>query len=265
MKIIEEFDNNNKILNFSPEQHNTNIVFKGKNNTLICEENVKLTNCYISFEGDDSIIYLSSNIHDYILQVSIYNNSVLFIGENCYINGRLHLILSESKNIFIGNNCLFSFDIWFRLADPHLIYDINSKQRINVSKSIYVGDHVWIGQEAMILKGTKIGSGSIIGAKSLVANKKIPSNSLWGGNPAKEIKQNIFYEGSVSHPFREGDTENSMINHNTDWIYEKTDNTLGFEYLESINDFEDLFYKIKFLVNLRKNDDKNRFYYNPNE
>ena len=80
MKIIEEYDNNNKILNFAPKKHNTNIIFKGKNNVLICEENVNLTNCDIYFEGDDSIIYLSSNIHNYTLQVSIFNNSVLFIG-----------------------------------------------------------------------------------------------------------------------------------------------------------------------------------------
>ena len=78
-----------------------------------------------------------------------------------------------------------------RTADPHLIYNIVDNQRINHSRSIYIGDHVWIGQNAMILKGSSIHSGSVIGAMSLVAGKTIHSNSCWGGNPVRMLKENI--------------------------------------------------------------------------
>lgn len=260
MEVIKEFKNNNKILYHNPELINTKIDFKGKNNILICEESVILKNSYINFEADNSIIYLSSNKNFYFLHISINNESVLYIDENCYFNNKLYLILSESKNIFIGKNCLFSFGIWIRLADAHLIYDIDTMHRINFSENIYIGDHVWIGQEVMLLKGTHIGSGSIIGAKSLISNKKIPSNSIWGGNPAKEIRNNIFFDERTVHKFKKEETENSMHYNNTKWIYNQSKYTLGFEYLEKINNKKNNNEKIKFLIKLRNNSSHNRFY-----
>lgn len=259
MEIIEEYDGNNKILCHNPHLINTKIDFKGKNNILICEEEVIIQNSTITFEGDNSIIYLSSNKNFYFLQLSINNNSILYIDENCYFNNKLYIVLSETKNVFIGKNCLFSFGIWIRLADAHLIYDIDSMKRINISESIYIGDHVWIGQEVLLLKGTQIGSGSIIGAKSLISNKKIPSNSIWGGNPAKEIRRNIFFDGRTVHKFKEEDTKNSMNYYSTKWIYNKSKYTLGFEYLEKIND-KNTDEKIEFLIQIRNNSSHNRFY-----
>ena len=41
------------------------------------------------------------------------------------MNSPLALIISERKNIFIGRNCLIAKRVYFRLADPHLIYDID--------------------------------------------------------------------------------------------------------------------------------------------
>lgn len=260
MQIIKECENNNKILNFKPDLKNSNINFYGKNNIIICEENVKLLNSDITFHGDDSIIYLSSNSNEYKLNLSINHESIFFIDENCYFNNRLNLVLSERKNIFIGKECLFAFNIWIRLADPHLIYDSKKLQRINPSKSVYIGDHVWIGQDALILKGTTIGSGSIIGAKSVVANKKIPSNTIWGGNPAKEIKKNIFFDGRIVHGYKKNDTEKSMKTNNEQWIYKKDKNNIKIDSLEkeieAINNNE----KINLLITLRKNKDHNRFF-----
>ena len=110
------------------------------------------------------------------------------------------------------------------------------------------------------LKGTQIGSGSIIGAKSLVSNKKIPSNSIWGGNPARNIRNNIFFDGRTSHYYRKKDTENSMTYNDTTWIYEYDESTLGFEYLDEINNKENNEEKIEFLLELRNNTSHNRFF-----
>jgi len=108
------------------------------------------------------------------------------------MNGKLNIVVSEQKNIFIGDGCLFSFDIWIRTGDAHLIYDSNLKSRINFSGSIYIGDHVWIGQHVFILKETKIGSGSVIGSMSIIPGKILESNASYAGNPVKKIKSNIF-------------------------------------------------------------------------
>ena len=138
MDVIKTDENNNQIIGTNPNLQNTQIIFRGRNNRLICEDNVNLHNSILDFNADNSIIYLSSNRNVYYLNISIYNNSLFYMGENSYINGRINFSISEQKNIFIGNECLFARDIWMRIADPHLIYDTNSLKRINLSKSIYL-------------------------------------------------------------------------------------------------------------------------------
>lgn len=197
----------NQILGRFPKLSRSSIQFQGKNNILFCEENVCLNGSNITFNGDNSIIYLSANKNSYLLGVETHNNNTFYFGKNAYINGKLMAILSERKNIIIGDECMFSLGIWMRNADPHLVYRCATGQRINHSKSIYVGDHVWIGQNCLILKGVEIDSGSIVGGGAVVAGKKIPNNEVWGGNPAKRIGEGVFWDGSCVHSWNEGLTE----------------------------------------------------------
>ena len=194
MNIIKKDENNNQIIGYEPQLIKSKINFLGKNNRLIIEKDVKITSSKINFIANNSIVYLSSN-RGYRLNISIYNNSVCFIDENIDMNGKKYFFISEGKHLIIGKGCLLAQNLWIRNADPHLIYDSISHERINLTKSIFIGDSVWIGQDVFLLKGTKIGSGSIVGARSVVSNKKIPSNTIWAGNPVKEIRKNVFFIG----------------------------------------------------------------------
>ena len=122
------------------------------------------------------------------------------------------------KNIFIGDNCLFSFGIWIRTADPHLIYDIKTYHRINPSKSVFIGDHVWIGQNSTLLKGSVVASGSIVGANSVVT-KVVPSNVVVGGNPCKIVRKNVFWDKHVVHNYTKKETKDSLILESDEFIY----------------------------------------------
>jgi acetyltransferase-like isoleucine patch superfamily enzyme len=62
---------------------------------------------------------------------------------------------------------------------------------------ITIGDHVWIGQNVTILKGARIGKGSIIAACALV-HRDIPDKQLWGGVPARLLRENVSWV--ASHP-----------------------------------------------------------------
>lgn len=170
---------------------------------------------------------------------------------------------TERKNIIIGNECLISFGNYLRTADPHEIYDIKTKKRINNSKSILIGDHVWIGQCTLILKNTIIGSGAIIGGNSVVSGKKIPSNSIYAGNPAKKIKEGVFFPHvNSTHDYTLEDEEGNKFNHDDSYIYENDGNVISLSEIDKelfkLKTSDD---KLKYLIlNVSNNENKNRFY-----
>lgn len=247
----------------NPKLTNSKIIFSGKGNIIFCEKGVHLLNSSLSFNASNSIIFLCKNKHNYLLNVSINNDSVLYFGKDNYINGKLNIILSEQKNIIIGDECLFSFDCWFRTADPHLVYDSNTKKRINYSKSIYLGDHIWIGQHALVLKGSQIGSGSIIGGMSVVAGKTIESNSSYAGNPVKKLCESIFFTGDCVHLYKEKETENHDIFEGDVYIYSYDEKEiLPFDIVEkSLTELKSAQEKLDYIINtLQMNQSQNRFF-----
>ena len=256
---IRELKDNTVIGSESLELNNSDIRFDGVGNILFCEKGVKLVNSHLKFLGDNCIIYLSKSRYKYLLDVSVYRDSAFYIGENNYINGALHAIASERKSIFIGSGNLFSFGIWIRTADPHLVYSAESHKRINPSESVFLGDHVWVGQSAMILKRSKIASGSILGAMALLAGKEIPSNTSWGGNPARQIQDNVFWEESCVHKWNEAETLAHGEYMADDFIFNKDESTVSFYEIDS--ELDKLKYaasKLEYLKQLDKS--KNRFF-----
>ena len=246
VKQGDQHQTNDNIIIGSPLLADKSVSFSSNSsgNILFCEDGIDLRSSTISFNGSNSLIYLSKNKHLYRINVFINRDSVLFIGENNYFNGKLNLILSERKHIVIGDNGLFSFGIWFRTADPHLIYSCQTHNRINPSKNILIGDHVWIGQGALILKGTTVASGSIVGANSTVSGKQICSNESWAGSPAKKIAEGVFFDGACVHNWTEAQTNASQVFHSDKWIFcdgelKKTSITSVFKELDSMLYAED--------------------------
>lgn len=68
-------------------------------------------------------------------------------------------------------------------------------------KPIQVGHHCWIGTGAIILQGVTIGDGAVVAAGAVVT-KDIPPLQIWGGIPARFIRDrnvDLRYEsGSLS-------------------------------------------------------------------
>lgn len=256
---------NNRFIGTPPAMSNSLICFNGSGNILFCEKGVRLLNCSITFSGNDSVIFLCESRHDYKLNMTVYNKSAFFAGRNNYFNGILNAVLAERKHLFIGNDGLFSFGIWIRLSDSHLVYDVSSKRRINPSQSVFIGDHVWIGQGAFILKGTHIHSGSIVGAGSVVAGKKIPSNTSWGGNPARELRRDVFWNNPCSNGWTQEQTQKSQTFENDTYIYRNdSDAHLPFEEIERrLTEEANADEWLEYLQTLIKDTHKNRFTLEP--
>ncbi len=117
------------------------------------------------------------------------------IGDNFYI-GKYSIIECDAK---IGNNVIFAnhvsligrydhhyqqIGVPIRLASQIRDADYNWK---GLDQNIIIEDDVWIGLGSIILSGVKVGAGSIIGAGSVVT-KNVEPYSIYGGNPAKKIR-----------------------------------------------------------------------------
>jgi acetyltransferase-like isoleucine patch superfamily enzyme len=189
----------NTVINH-PALENSKIVFIGTGNILYCDKGVKLTNSLVHFSGNNSLIYLSNGVDSRYSSVhmAIRNNSTIYVGSgtnfNVLIDFKTNLSISECKNLIIGNDCMFSFNMWVTTSDAHAAFDTKTRQRFNLPKSVLIGDHVWVGQDVTILKGTQIGSGSIIGANSLLAGKTLQSNAVYAGVPVKLVRPDTFYD-----------------------------------------------------------------------
>lgn len=242
------------------ELQNSDIRFNGKGNILFLENKVKLVNSNLKFFGDNCVIYLGESTCNYTLDVTVYRDSVFCMGRNNYINGTLHAVVSERKNIFIGSGNLLSFGIWLRTADPHLIYSGDTHRRINPSSSVFIGDHVWLGQAAMVLKGSQLHSGCILGAMALLSGKSLPSNTSWGGNPARLLGENIFWERSCVHNWDEAETAAHETYKSDCFMYKEDAETLPFSVVDSgLETLKTADEKLEMLKIISAVESKNRF------
>ena len=94
--------------------------------------------------------------------------------------------IRSAESIHIGDSTMIASDVVITDSDWHGIYD--RTDYVATPKPVKIHKNVWIGERSIILKGTQIGENSIIGAGSVV-HGDIPPNSVYAGNPAKEVKK----------------------------------------------------------------------------
>lgn len=207
---VSELAGNNKVINSGDAIFRSSVIrFSGKNNVLYVADGARQIRSSINFLGDSSVAYIGSSTRNATITADIYHESVLYIGRELSTNGVLKLSLSERKSIIIGDDCMFSYGIFLRTSDPHLLYSTSDYTRINPSQSVIVGDHVWISQNVLMLKGASIGSGSVIGANSILS-KAYPSNVAVAGAPARVVREDIFWKRPSVHAYTAADSESSM-------------------------------------------------------
>lgn len=82
-------------------------------------------------------------------------------------------------DVFVGPNATFVNDKYPR-----------SKKYPEKFQTIRIGRGASIGANATILGGIEIGNNAMIGAGSVVL-KNVPANTVWAGNPARQIKTTL--------------------------------------------------------------------------
>ena len=192
----------NKIIleNCELELKESSIQFNGEGNVIIFrgginsnQRRVLLEKSDITCLGNNNLIFIYASKYALRLVIKLGYGCNVYIGENLYTDmPPTNLISNEKSNIVIGEWGLFARDVWLRTSDMHMIYDIESKNRINPNKDVFIGKHVWLGQDVHCLKGTIVGSGSCVGLGSLISNDNTKEcNAIYVGRPAKMVRSGI--------------------------------------------------------------------------
>ena len=126
------------------------------------------------------------SIHPYVI---IKNTENLVLGRNVSIHSFSYIDCAGLVKIGSDVSIAHSSSI---LSSEHNYDDARipiKDQGVSFEKTV-ISDNVWIGAGSRILAGSFIGSGSILAAGA-VLNGSIPENSIFGGVPARFIKQRI--------------------------------------------------------------------------
>ena len=117
----------------------------------------------------------------------------LQIGKGFSIASQGRFILPNSGNVLeIGDNCMFSSNIVVRGGEyPHLIFDKESGEYLDVSQGIFIGNHVWVGEGAFIGKSVTLPDDCIVGTRSVVTKRFDEPHCVIAGNPARIVKRGV--------------------------------------------------------------------------
>jgi len=129
--------------------------------------------------------YAGSNVN--IAQGVVFGRGgKISIGNNSGIGECSRLVAMES--IIIGDDVMIAPEV-LMLTGGHKYDDPNIflREHESLTAPIKIGSDCWIGARAIILPGVAVCNRVIIAAGSVVT-KSITESGIYGGNPAKKIK-----------------------------------------------------------------------------
>lgn len=116
----------------------------------------------------------------------IKSEGKVILDEGCSIGE--FTIINSLKKIYIGKNTLIAPNCYIGDME-HAFHDRTTpiKFQGNITSEVIIEDDVWLGCGVKVMSGVTIGEGSVIAAGAVVT-KDVPPYTLWGGVPAKKIK-----------------------------------------------------------------------------
>ncbi|HNM67894.1 MAG TPA: acyltransferase [Chitinophagales bacterium] len=124
--------------------------------------------------------------NDVLIEKNVYfgSGNNVSIGNNCQINEAVRL-----DNVTIGNNVMIARETII-LGKMHESKDLDIPMNMqgvkDVQKTI-IEDNVWLGLRVIVMPGVIIKRGTIVAAGAVITKDTEP-NSIYGGVPAKKIK-----------------------------------------------------------------------------
>jgi len=157
--------------------------FKSSGKLVRIEKNVRIwkNNGEISL-GNRVLLHRGVKLSAY----GASDKAKIIIGDYSYIGDRTEI--HAGSMVEIGSGCDISWDCNILDRDYHKFCSDTE-----LIKPVRICDNVWIGCGATVLKGVTIGEGSVVAAGAVVT-KDVPPHTLVAGNPAKVIKEDIYWK-----------------------------------------------------------------------
>lgn len=116
-------------------------------------------------------------------------NAELVLGDNFSTNVLCSFFVY--KKVEFGDDCFCGWNVSVRDGDGHFITDQESGEILNHPKEIHIGNHVWLCSDVTVMKGVDIADYVVIAANSLALKSCDTPNAIYGGCPARIIKERI--------------------------------------------------------------------------
>lgn len=151
--------------------------------------------CYVTDSNFGEAVNISSDVT--LLSCGVGNYT--YIGPGCVMsNVIIGRYCSIASQVYIGlgthpSRKFVSTHPLFYLNRPAMGWSIADHDYLSEFSPTVIGNDVWIGLRAAIVDGVTVGDGAIIGAGAVVV-KDIPPYTIWGGVPARQIRERFSKE-----------------------------------------------------------------------
>jgi acetyltransferase-like isoleucine patch superfamily enzyme len=178
---------------------NVEVDISGENNLLIIGDSAQLNGTKISMRGSNCVIYFGSGVKFRSDRFSTAgDNAIIMVGKDTtMVGGGQVLSEASDQSIIIKDDCMLAHGVVLRTSDGHTIWSRESRELLNPPGSIVVEPHVWLANGVRVGKNSVIGTGCVIAQNSIV-NSTLDPNSLYGGLPARKIRDGIVWSRNQS-------------------------------------------------------------------
>lgn len=107
----------------------------------------------------------------------------IHVGDNFYAG--FNCTILDLAPVTIGHNCLLGPNVGLYTSGHQLVPE--GRHLTGHARPIAIGNDVWVGGHSVIIGGVTIGDGAVIAAGSVVI-RDVPPHTVYGGNPAKKLK-----------------------------------------------------------------------------
>lgn len=106
------------------------------------------------------------------------------MGTRCFVGNGVEIDTIHPELVEIGDHVHLTSGVKI------LTHFWNPADNHHYLGKVIVEDDVFVGMNTLIVNPVTIGKGAVLAAGSVV-NKDVPSGEIWGGNPAKFIKERV--------------------------------------------------------------------------